>query len=385
MFEKSSLDFLEEFMLSSSPIGYEKEAADVFRKYTGSFCDEIRKDVMGNTIAVLNPDAEFKVMLAGHYDEIGFQIVHISDGGLLYFRANGGIDKLNVPSSEVEIITEKGKVPGVIGKKPIHLLKDAERSKALELSDMWIDIGAESREEAEKLVSVGDPVAMKSNFKMLNANRFISKGTDDKIGAFVVAEVLKELAKRKVSVGVYGVGTVQEEVGTRGAKVSSFEIDPAAAFVLDVGFATDLPDIPKSQYGDVTLGKGAVLTRSCDNNRILGTLLRDAAKKNAVPYQESAAHRATGGTDAACIQLNRSGVATALISIPNRYMHSQVEMCDLRDARSAIDILVETIAALTGKESLNCEAGTPQFRQVQCCRKTRALQRSLRQAHHRHR
>ena len=351
MFEKSSLEFLEAFMKSSSPTGYEAEAAEVFRKYTSQFCDEVRGDVMGNTIAVLNPEAEFKVMLAGHYDEIGFQIVYISDDGLVYFRANGGIDKLNIPSSEVDILTPNGKVPGVIGKKPIHLLKEAERSKALELSDLWIDIGASSREEAEKLVSVGDPVAMRSNFRMLNENRFISKGTDDKIGAFIVAEVLRRLAGKKLNVGVYGVGTVQEEVGTRGAHTSAFGIDPDIAVALDVGFATDLPDIPKKQYGDVTLGKGAILTRSCDNNRILGELLRKSAKDNAVPYQEGAAHRATGGTDTATIQLTRSGVATALISIPNRYMHSQVEMCDLRDAESAIEIIVGMISELTGKES----------------------------------
>ena len=351
MFEQSSLDFLKEFMLSSSPTGYEAEAAEVFRKYTSQFCDKVYGDVMGNTIAVLNPEAEFKIMLAGHYDEIGFQIVYISDDGLIYFRANGGIDKLNVPSSEVDIITPNGKGPGVIGKKPIHLLKEAERSKALELTDLWIDIGASSREEAEKLVSVGDPVAMRSNFRMLSENRFISKGTDDKIGAFVVAEVMRRLAGKKLNVGVYGVGTVQEEVGTRGAHTSAFGIDPDIAVALDVGFATDLPDIPKKQYGDVTLGKGAILTRSCDNNRILGELLRKSAKDNAVSYQESAAHRATGGTDTATIQLTRAGVATALISIPNRYMHSQVEMCDLRDAESAIEILVGMISNLTGKES----------------------------------
>ena len=351
MFDKESLDFLEQFMLSSSPTGFEDAAAKVFRDYTSEFCSEVRKDVMGNTIAVINPDAKFKVMLAGHYDEIGFQVVYIGDDGLIYFRANGGIDKLNIPSSEVDIITPEGKIPGVIGKKPIHLLKEAERSKALELSDMWIDIGASSREEAEKYVSVGDYAAMRSNFKMLNSNRFVSKGTDDKIGAFVVAETLKELSKRKISVGVYGVGTVQEEVGTRGAKISAFGIDPDAAIALDVGFATDLPDIPKKQYGDISLGKGAILTRSCDNNRILGKMLRESAQKHNIPYQESAAHRATGGTDTATIQLTRAGVATALISIPNRYMHSQVEMCDLRDAESAVAILVETISAMTGKES----------------------------------
>ena len=351
MFNQESLDFLSKFMMTSSPTGYESAAAEVFRGYTSQFCEQVRGDVMGNTIAVLNADAPFKVMLAGHYDEIGFQIVYISDDGLVYFRANGGIDKLNVPSSEVDILTPAGKVPGVIGKKPIHLLKEAERSKALELSDLWIDIGASSRAEAEKMVSVGDYIAMRSNFKMLNGNRFISKGTDDKIGAFIVAEALKKLSSRKLAVGVYGVGSVQEEVGLRGATVSAFGIDPAAAITLDVGFATDLPDIPKKQYGDISLGSGAILTRSCDNNRIWGQMLRDSAAKYNIPYQESAAHRATGGTDTAAIQLTRAGVATALISIPNRYMHSQVEMCDLCDAESAVDIIVETISAMTGKEN----------------------------------
>ena len=351
MFSEESLKFLKDLMMTSSPSGFEEEAAKVYREYLKKFCAEVKTDVLGNTIGTVNPGAPLRVMLSGHYDEIGFQIVYISDDGLVFFRANGGIDKLNIPSSEVDILTPNGKVPGVIGKKPIHLLKEAERSKALELSDLWIDIGASSREEAEKLVSVGDPVAMRSNYRMLNENRFISKGTDDKIGAFVVAEVLRRLSGKKLAVGVYGVGTVQEEVGTRGAHTSAFGIDPDIAVALDVGFATDLPDIPKKQYGDVTLGKGAILTRSCDNNRILGELLRKSAKENGIPWQESAAHRATGGTDTATIQLTRAGVATALISIPNRYMHSQVEMCDLRDAESAIEILVGMISNLTGKES----------------------------------
>ncbi|MBR4957003.1 MAG: M42 family peptidase, partial [Lentisphaeria bacterium] len=176
MFKKNSLAFLERFMLSASPSGYEVEAAKVFRDELSGFCDRVETDVMGNTMGVLNPDAPFRVMLAGHYDEIGFQIVYISDSGMLYFRPNGGIDKLNIPSSEVEILTPRGRVPGVIGKKPIHLLSPAEREKALELSAMWIDIGAESREEAEKLVSVGDPVAMKGNYMRLGANRIMSKG-----------------------------------------------------------------------------------------------------------------------------------------------------------------------------------------------------------------
>ena len=350
MFGKESLKFLEKLMNCASPSGYEVEAAKCFRDYLAPVCDEVRGDVMGNSIAVLNPAAKFRVMLAGHYDEIGFQIVYISDEGLLYFRPNGGIDKLNIPASEVDILTPKGRVPGVVGKKPIHLLKEAERSQAVELSDMWIDIGAASRAEAEKLVSVGDPVAMRANFRMLNKNRFISKGTDDKIGAFVVAETLRELAKRKIKVGVYGVGTVQEEVGLRGAHASAFGIAPDAGFGIDVGFATDLPDIPKKQWGDVTLGGGPLLSRSCDNNTVLGELMRAAAKKHRIAYQDGVAHRATGGTDTATIQMTRAGVATALVSIPNRYMHSMVEMCDLRDVEGAVKLLTETIASLTGRE-----------------------------------
>ena len=350
MFDKTSLKFLEEFLNAPSPSGYEIAAAKVYREYLQDCC-EMTTDVMGNTIAALNTGAKMRVMLAGHYDEIGFQIVHIGDGGEIYFRNIGGIDKLNIPSSEVEILTASGRIPGVIGKKPIHLLTPAEREKALDLKDMWIDIGAASRKEAEKLVSVGDPVVMRENFRMLNKNRFISKGTDDKIGAFIVAETMRRLAKRKLNVAVYGVGTVQEEVGLRGATAGSFAIDPHIGFGIDVGFATDLPDIPKKQYGDITLGKGPALSHSCDNNIVLGRIIRETAREHKIPYQESVAHRATGGTDTAAIQLAGGGTATALFSIPNRYMHSQVEMCDLRDAEAAIDLLTETIASFSGQES----------------------------------
>lgn len=351
MLPESSLKFLKEFMTASSPSGFEEEAAAVFRNYLSGFCAEVKTDVLGNTMGILNPGAPLRVMLAGHYDEIGFQIVYISDEGLLYFRPNGGIDKLNVPATEVEILTANGRVPGVIGKKPIHLLKPAERDTAPDLSDMWIDIGATNREEAEKLVSVGDPVAVRSNFRMLNENRFVSKGMDDKVGAFVVAETMRELSKRKLNVTVYGVGTVQEEVGLRGAHTSCFGVDPQVGFAIDVGFATDIPDIPKKLLGDIKLGAGPELSRSCDNNVVLGRLIRKVAGEHRIAYQETASHRASGGTDTAQMQMTRAGVATALVSIPNRYMHSQVEMCDLRDVEGAVQLLAESIAALKGDES----------------------------------
>ena len=351
MFDSASMKFLEDLLNSASPSGYEAEAAKVFKDYVKGFSDTVYQDVLGNTVGTLNPNADFRVMLSGHYDEIGFQIVHISDEGLLYFRCNGGIDKLNVPSSEVDILTSKGRVRGVIGKKPIHLLKPSERDQAVEITDMWIDIGAENKEEAESMVSIGDPVAMRSTFRMLGANRVMSKGMDDKIGAFVVAETLRRLSERKLNVGVFGAGSVQEELGLRGSYSCAYKIEPQAAFVIDVGFTTDLPDIPKKMLGDVKLGGGPEIARTADNNEVLVNMVRKVADANKFIYQNTAGHRATGGTEAASIQLSRRGVATCLLSIPNRYMHSAVEICDLRDVESAVNILVETIASLKGDES----------------------------------
>ncbi len=351
MIKGKSFKFLEALLQCSGPSGFEEETAAVYRDYLGEFCDEVYTDVMGNTAGVLNQNAEFKVMLAGHYDEIGFQVVYIADDGLIYFRPNGGIDKLTVPGSEIEILTKSGRLPGVIGKKPIHMLKPKERDQAVELTDMWIDIGAESNEEAKALVRIGDPVAFKSNFTRLGKNRIKSKGMDDKIGAFVVAEVLKVLSKKNLNVAVYGVGTVQEELGLRGATTSSFDIDPDVGFAIDVGFTTDLPDMPKKELGDIAMGNGPEVNRSADNNQVLGERLRAVAKRCKIKYQESPGHRASGGTDTATIQLSRSGVATALISIPNRYMHTQVEICDLRDVEGAIKLLSTTIAEFAGTES----------------------------------
>ena len=346
MFKESSLKFLEELMNTSSPSGHEEAAAACYRNYLGEFADRVYTDVMGNTIGILNEGADFKVMLAGHYDEIGFQITHISDEGFLYFHNVGGIDKLTVPGTELNIITDNGLVPGIIGKKPIHLLKPEERNKALELSDSWIDIGAESKEDALKKVSIGDAVAVRTNFEFLGENRVKSKGMDDKIGAFIVAETFANLSKKGIDIGVYCVGTVQEELGLRGATTSAFGISPNVGFAVDVGFTSDVPNVDKKTVGDISLGKGPILVKNADNNSVLGKRMREIATAKKIDFQLSAGHRASGGTDTATIQLTQSGVATALISIPNRYMHSPVEMCDMRDVKGAIEILTETILAL---------------------------------------
>lgn len=351
MFSKKSNDFLSALLNSYGPSGFETETAAVFRNYLKDYADEVHADVTGNTIAVLNPDSKFKVMIAGHYDEIGFQVVHVSDEGLIYFRNVGGIDKLTVPGTEVVILNEKGKVNGVIGKKPIHLLDAKERDSAIELKNMWIDIGAENKDEALKLVSIGDPVAYRANFAKIGKNRLISKGLDDKIGAFVAAEIFRELSEAKIKIGVYCVGTVQEELGLRGAHTSAFGISPQVGFALDVTFATDTPDIEKKTLGDIKLGKGPVLSRNADTNPVLLKKMKDCARKKKIIFQEEAGFRASGGTDTSAIQLTRSGVATALVSIPNRYMHTQVELCDFRDVDGAIKLLRETIISLKESDS----------------------------------
>ena len=351
MIDAKAKKFLEDLLMTCGPSGFEFEQAKVYRDYLKPFAHDIRTDVLGNTVARLNPDAKFQFMLSGHYDEIGFQVVSIMPQGLVSFRPVGGIDPLTLPGAGVEILTEKGHIPGVIGRKPIHLQTPDERKAVPKIEDLWIDIGAADREAAEKLVQVGDPVAFSRNFEMLSDTCIHSKSLDDKIGAFVIAEAFRQLSKRRIKVGVACVGTVQEELGLRGAITGAFGVNPDAAIAVDVGFATDVPGIKPELLGDIKLGAGAELQRNADNNPPLLNRILKAAAKNRIPYQMTTGHRATGGTDTAAIQMTRGGVATALISIPNRYMHTPAEICDLRDVESAIDLIVETIAALTGKET----------------------------------
>lgn len=351
MIDAKAKKFLEELLMTCGPSGFEFEQAKVYRDYLKPFAHDIRTDVLGNTIARLNPDAKFQFMLSGHYDEIGFQVVSIMPQGLVSFRPVGGIDPLTLPGTGVEILTEKGHIPGVIGRKPIHLQTPDERKAVPKIEDLWIDIGAADQKAAEKLVKIGDPISFSRNFEMLSKTCVHSKSLDDKIGAFVIAEAFRQLAKRKIKVGVACVGTVQEELGLRGAITGAFGVNPDAAIAVDVGFATDVPGIKPELLGDIKLGAGAELQRNADNNPPLLNRILKAAAKHKIPYQMTTGHRATGGTDTAAIQMTRGGVATALISIPNRYMHTPAEICDLRDVESAIDLIVETIASLTGKET----------------------------------
>ena len=341
---KVSEEFLKELLESPSPSGYEQPAAACWRRYIKDSVDELIPDVHGNTIAVLNPQAKFKFMLAGHIDEIGLMITHIDEKGYLYTAQIGGMDPSLLVGQRVKIMTKNGEVFGVIGRKAIHQMKPDERKKNVEMENIWVDIGADNKKDAQKRVGVGDPIVVDVPYRRLNGHKVVSRATDDKVGAFVVAEVLKALSKRKLNISVIGVATVQEEIGLRGAITSSYSVNPQAGIAIDVGFASDHPETDPKSIGEVKLGKGPVLHRGPNINPVMEDLLFKVAKHRKIPYQVTAEPRGTG-TDANAMQLSRGGAATALISVPNRYMHTPVEVISLDDLENTIKLLVEFLAA----------------------------------------
>jgi putative aminopeptidase FrvX len=345
-----SKKFLKDLLSQCGPSGFEEASQNVWAKRTKTYAQSIKRDVHGNAIAVINPKAEYKIMLAGHCDEIGFIISHITTDGFLCVVPVGGIDAGVIPGSQVKVQAEKGMVDGVIGKKPIHLMEEGDRNKSLPIKEVWVDIGAKDRDDALKAVALGDAVSFAPNYMDLRNNIFTSKGCDDKTGAFVVSEVMKILSGKKLrrDIGVYSVSTVQEEVGLRGAKTSAYGINPQVGIAVDVGFASDTPGIDKRIVGEVALGKGPVLHAGPAINRALGKLFIDVAKRKKIPYQFSSLGR-PDGTDTGAIQLSREGVATTLISVPNRYMHTMVETCSLDDLDYSAQLIAETILAITPK------------------------------------
>lgn len=342
--DKESKEFLKELLSQCGPSGFEEKAQKVWTKRTSKYCDNIEKDVMGNAVAKLNEFGKLKVMLAGHCDEIGFIVTHISSEGFLHIDNIGGIDKSVVPGSQVKVQTSKGLVDGIIGKKAIHLESSSERNSCTKIKDLYVDIGAKNKKDAEKVVSIGDPISFAPNFMELRNGNFSSKGCDDKVGGFVVSEVIKILNKKKskLNVGVFGTSTVQEEVGLRGATTGAFNINPDVGIAIDVSWTSDTPEASKKELGEVALGKGVVLHPGPANNRILYNLALEIAKDKKIPYQVQASGY-PDGTDTSAIQLSRNGTATLLLSIPNRYMHTQVETCNYKDLENTAKLISEII------------------------------------------
>ncbi len=347
---QDSTDFLRELIGTASPSGFEWGIQNILRKRMKPFCDEVRSDVHGNVIGVVNAGAPLRVMLSGHCDEIGFIVMHIDDRGYIYFSSVGGVDPAVISGQRVTVHAKGGDVFGVIGRKPIHLLEAEERGKPLKMHELFIDIGAKKKKDAEKLVAVGDYVTIDVGLREMRNGLVAGRGFDDRAGAFVVAETLRRLKDRKLKVAVYGVTTVQEEIGLRGAQTSAYGIDPHVGIAIDVGFASDFPGCDPKRTGECVLGKGPVLHRGPNINPVLGRLMETSAKKHKIPIQITAEPRATG-TDANAMQVNRAGVAAALVSIPNRYMHTPVEVISLEDLDACSRLLADFLSDLAADQT----------------------------------
>jgi putative aminopeptidase FrvX len=330
--------FLKALLNEPSPAGYEQRASKIFRNRLKGVVDQLTPDVHGNTIATLNPKAKFKFMLAGHIDEIGLITTYIDDKGFLYTAQIGGMDPSLLVGQRVKIMTAKGDVLGVIGRKAIHNMTPEERNKSVRMENVWVDIGAKDKKEAAKIVEIGDPMVVDVDCRSLRGDRIISRATDNKVSVYVVAEILRTLAKKKLKICVVGVATVQEEIGLRGATTSSYSVNPDAGIAFDVNFASDHPETDPKKIGEIKIGGGPNLHRGANINPILHDYLVKTAKAAKIVYQVSANPRGTG-TDANAMQLSRGGVATALVSIPNRYMHTPVEMVSTQDLDSIVKLV----------------------------------------------
>ena len=346
--ERSSLDFLKSLLNTPAPSGFEAPAARVWRSEAQKFADRVSSDVAGNSFATIEGKAGPRIMLAGHIDEIGVMITHIDDEGFLYVDGIGGWDCQVLVGQRVRLNTREGDVVGVIGKKPIHLMKGDEKEKASKISDLWIDIGENSRADVHKRgVRVGDSGVIDTHVIELGNDRIASRSIDNRIGAFVVLEALRKLAKKKPAATVTAVATVQEEIGFYsggGARSGAYILDPQIALVVDVTFASDAPGIEKKEVGEHKLGGGPVLTRGSASHPLVFERLAEIAEEEKIAYSITAAPKYTS-TDADSISFSRAGVATALISVPNRYMHSPNEMVQLSD----LDAAAELIAAFCRK------------------------------------
>jgi endoglucanase len=339
--EQSSYDFLKRLLDTPGPSGFETAAARVWRAEAEGFADRVDVDVSGNSSAVLGSGGP-RVMLAGHIDEIGLMITHVDDEGFLYVDGIGGWDPQVLIGQRIRFLTRSGPVVGVVGKKPVHLMKPEEKEKAAKLSDLWVDVGARDRAAAlERGIRVGDPGVVDCTLVELGNGLIASRAVDNRIGAFVVLETIRTLAAgERPGAEVVAVATTQEEIGFHGggARASAYALEPRVALVVDLTFSTDAPEVEKKQVGDHKLGSGPVLSRGSAIHPLVFERLAETAEAEGIPYTIQASPRFTS-TDADAIYLQRAGVATAVVSVPNRYMHSPNEVVSLEDVDATIRLL----------------------------------------------
>jgi putative aminopeptidase FrvX len=342
---EASYEFLKSLLSTPGPSGNERAAAEIWRAQAGEFA-EVRGDRMGNSFATLNGGGAPRVMLSGHIDEIGLMVTHVEEGGLLRFQGVGGWDSQVLVGQRVLVQTMNGVVPGVIGKKAVHVMEADERKKVSEIKSLWIDIGAKDGDEAKGRVRVGDVAVVDQDVLELPNGRIASRSLDNRMGAFVVLEALRLLSEgESLAAEVVAVASVQEEIGLYGARGAAFGLDPDAAIAVDVTHATDTPGIPKNEHGDHSLGSGPVITRAANLSPLVTDGLIDTAEGEGIPYTLEADSRSTS-TDADAIQFTRAGIATGLVSAPNRYMHSPNEIVALEDLENCARLIAAYVKGL---------------------------------------
>jgi endoglucanase len=343
--------FLKDLLETPSPSGYERPVQDVVRAWARRYADEVRTDRHGNVIAVhhagrVSGGEPQRVMLAGHCDQIALMVQHVDEHGFLYVQPMGGWDMQILLGQNLTVWTRSGPVPGVISRRAPHLMTGDERNKVPQFTDVWVDIGARDRKDAEELITPGDPVTPALGYRPLRNGLAASPAMDDKVGLWTVMEALRLMHGKPLQAAVYCVSTVQEEVGLRGATTSSYGIHPHVGVAVDVCHATDTPGNDKKQLGDTRLGAGPVLFRGPNINPHVLERLESAANSRDIAVQVRGVPRPTG-TDANVMQLSRDGVATGLVGIPNRYMHSPVEVVHLDDLDRAAQLLAEFCLGIT--------------------------------------
>jgi len=344
--QEASYSFLKSLLLTPSPSGFERPIQEVVRAWAQSYADEVRTDRHGNVVAVLHPGGQPRIMLAGHCDQIGLMVQHIDDNGFLYVQPIGGWDMQILLGQNLTVWTRQGPLAGVVARRAPHLLTSEDRNKVPQFTDIWLDVGVKDRKEADELITLGDPVTLALGVREMRNHLLSSPGLDDKVGVWTVMETLRLLHGRPLQAAVYCVSTVQEEIGLRGATTSAYGIHPAVGVAVDVCHATDTPGNDKKQLGETRLAAGPALFRGANINPRVFERLEKSARDRDIPVQVRGTPRATG-TDANVMQLSREGVATGLVGIPNRYMHSPVEIVCLDDLERAATLLAEFCAGVT--------------------------------------
>ena len=351
---KKSLDFLEKYLNNAAPTGYEWTGQKLWMEYLKPYVDEFITDTYGTAVAVINPKAKYRVVIEGHADEISWYVNYISDNGLLYVIRNGGSDHQIAPSKIVNIHTKKGIVKGVFGWPAIHV-RDRAKEEAPKPENIFIDIGAKDKEEVEKMgVHVGCVITYPDEFHILNGNKFVCRALDNRMGGFMIAEVARLLYENKKTLpfGLYITNSVQEEIGLRGAEMITHTIKPQMAIVTDVTHDTTTPMIDKKKEGLLELGKGPVIAYAPAVQQRLRDLIIETAEENKIPFQRSALSRATG-TDTDAFAYSNGGVASALISLPLRYMHTTVEMVHRDDVENVIKLIYNTLLKVKDGETFS--------------------------------